>query len=46
VGETLEKLFRGRSEGSKGTTVPLSNAFREGEMIFAMDIDMLKTQWS
>jgi len=41
--EKLEKLLSRGRKGSEGTVMTLSNAFWEDEMVFAMDIDMLKT---
>ena len=46
LAENLEKLF-GRGGGlSKRAMVSLGNGFWEGEVIFAMNIDMLETQRS
>jgi hypothetical protein len=42
----LEKLFGRRRKWSQRAMVPLSNGFWEGEMVFAVDIDMLKTERS
>ncbi len=44
--DILEKLFGRGGELSKGAMVALGHAFREDEMIFALHIDMLETQWS
>ncbi len=46
LSEHLEKLFGRGGWLSKGATVALGNGFWEGEMVFAMDIDMLETQRS
>ena len=44
--EILEKLFRRGGGLSKGATVALGHAFREGEVVFSLHIDMLETQRS
>jgi hypothetical protein len=42
----LEKLFRRGRKWSQRAMVTLSNRFWESEMVFAMDIDMLKPERS
>ena len=44
--DNLEKLFRRGRGSTKGAMVALRHAFREGEVIFAMHIDVLETQRS
>lgn len=44
--DNLEKLFRRGGRLSKGAMVAQGHAFREGEVMLAMHIDVLETQRS